>query len=166
MKTGINTYKFVPGREKYMPASCDHLKPAYFRMRKKHIACIILLLVGSVFFHSCDSRLDIAPINILTEEQIFQNESAIDAYMVSLYNALPIEDFLFFAGGTGNRLAHNTDEVIHHFNDERNGIGDGTWTQWWGYNHVRNVNDLMEKLPNSVLGETRKRQILGEDRKS
>jgi hypothetical protein len=129
-------------------------------MKQKWINLMIISLLG--FFNSCDDRLDIAPLNILTEEQVFQNESAIDAYMVSLYNALPIEDFLFFAGGNGNRLAHNTDEVIHHFNDERNGIGDGTWTQWWGYNHVRNVNDLMEKLPNSVLGETKKRQILGE----
>lgn len=109
-----------------------------------------------------DNRLDIAPLNILTADQVLQNESAITAYMASLYNALPMEDHLFFAGGNGNRLANNTDEAISCFTDERNGIGDGTWTSWWGYSHVRNVNDLIEKLPQASLNEENKQRLLGE----
>ncbi|WP_169337997.1 RagB/SusD family nutrient uptake outer membrane protein [Proteiniphilum acetatigenes] len=151
----------MESRNKYIPASHDYIKPACFRKGKKPIACIILLLLGAGFFHSCDSRLDIAPINILTEEQIFQSESAIDAYMVSLYDRMQMED-LTFRTGAGNYLAHNTDEVMHHFTDEKSSIIDGTGTQWWGYDNVRNVNDLMEKLPNSILGETKRKQVLGE----
>ncbi len=161
MKTSINTCEFMESRNKYIPASHDYIKPACFRKGKKPIACIILLLLGAGFFHSCDSRLDIAPINILTEEQIFQSESAIDAYMVSLYDRMQMED-LTFRTGAGNYLAHNTDEVMHHFTDEKSSIIDGTGTQWWGYDNVRNVNDLMEKLPNSILGETKRKQVLGE----
>ncbi|WP_353197119.1 RagB/SusD family nutrient uptake outer membrane protein [Parapedobacter defluvii] len=129
----------------------------------KTIQLYISIILTACFTGGCnDNRLDIDPLNILTIDQVLQSESAINAYMASLYNALPMEDHLFFAGGSGNRLANNTDEAISCFNDERNGIGDGTWTQWWGYNHVRNVNDLMEHLPASSVGETAKQRLLGE----
>lgn len=129
----------------------------------KTIRIYASMIVSIGLLASCnDSRLDIEPLNILTLDQVLQSESAINAYMASLYNALPMEDHLFFAGGDGNRLGNNTDEAISCFNDERNGIGDGTWTQWWGYNHVRNVNDLMENLPSSAIGETAKQRLLGE----
>lgn len=127
---------------------------------KKLFFLIILCL--PVLMSCNDNRLDIAPLNILTAEQVLQNESAITAYMASLYNALPMEDHLFFAGGNGNRLANNTDEAISCFTDERNGIGNGTWTQWWGYNHVRNVNDLIEKLPEAALNDEKRQHLLGE----
>lgn len=160
MKTCINIYKLLRSRNKNKQVPSDHcLKTNYFRMKKEYMIIISLLGVG--FLYSCDSRLDIAPLNILTEEQIFQSESAIDAYMVSLYDRLPMEDFTFRTGA-GNYLAHNTDEVMHHFTDEKSSIIDGTGAQWWGYDNVRNVNDLMEKLPYSVLGETKRKQILGE----
>ncbi|MGK6350099.1 RagB/SusD family nutrient uptake outer membrane protein [Parapedobacter sp. DT-150] len=130
-------------------------------MKTIRIYISIALIIGITA--SCnDNRLDIAPLNILTLDQVLQSESAIDAYMASLYSALPMEDHLFFAGGGGNRLANNTDEALSCFGDERNGIGDGTWTQWWGYDHIRNVNDLMEHLPESSLGETTKQRLLGE----
>jgi hypothetical protein len=127
---------------------------------KNNLIFYITVLVG--FFYSCDKRLDIAPLNILTEAQVFQSESALDAYMVSLYNALPIEDFNYYVGGTGNFFANHTDEAINNPSKELNSIGNGTWTQWWGYSNVRNVNDLMTKLPKSVLGQTKKKQVLGE----
>lgn len=124
--------------------------------RLKYFA--IILVLG--LFNACHD-LSIAPENILNEEQVFENESAVEAYMVSLYDALPMEDHLMYVGG--NHLANRTDESISCIADERNGIGDGTWMPWWGYEHVRNVNDLIEKLPGaSTLGETKKQQILGE----
>lgn len=119
----------------------------------------VAIILALSLFNACHD-LSIAPENILTEEQVFESESAVEAYMVSLYDALPMEDHLMYVGG--NHLANRTDESISCIADERNGIGDGTWMPWWGYDHVRNVNDLIEKLPNSTLGETKKQQILGE----
>lgn len=119
-----------------------------------------LVLIFSIGFFSACTDLSIAPQNILTEEQVFQSESTLKAYMASLYNALPMEDHWFYVGG--NHLANRTDEAISCMVDEVNGIGDGTWMPWWGYNHVRNVNDLIEKLPDSALDESLKQQVLGE----
>lgn len=133
-------------------------------MKRNYLLFILVLpgLLSGALLSCNDNRLDIAPLNILTAEQVLQSESAINAYMASLYAALPMEDHLFFAGGNGNRLANNTDEAISCFTDERNGIGNGTWTQWWGYDHVRNVNDLIEKLPGAALNEEKKQRLLGE----
>lgn len=129
-------------------------------MKKRVNYLIIILLCGLFSNYGC-TDLSVAPQNILNEEQVFQSESAVEAYMVSLYDELPMEDHSWYVGG--NHLANRTDESVSAIADERNGIGDGTWMPWWGYEHVRNVNDLLEKLPEkSTLGETKKEQILGE----
>ncbi|GAA4306429.1 RagB/SusD family nutrient uptake outer membrane protein [Compostibacter hankyongensis] len=118
----------------------------------------ILLVIGIC---SCnDKRLDIPPLNILTADQVFKSESAVTAYMASLYNALPMEDFNFYP--VSNALSNNTDEAITSFGDERNGIGDGTWTPWWGYNNIRNVNDLLAKLPGSAVSDPVRKSLTGE----
>lgn len=128
-------------------------------MKTKRILLVTFLSLG--LLPACnDSRLDIEPLNILTLEQVFQSESALQAYIASLYNALPTEDHLLYVGG--NHLANHTDEAISCFTDERNGIGDGTLMPWWGYDHVRNVNDLIGNLPAAALGEEAKQQVLGE----
>lgn len=128
----------------------------------KKIILFIPTLLSGILFNSCsDKRLDIQPLNILTAEKVFQSESAITAYMASMYNALPIEDFNAYPVSTA--LSNNTDEAITSFGDERNGIGNGTWTQWWGYAQVRNVNDFMAKLPSSsAVNDNTKKILMGE----
>lgn len=128
---------------------------------KRIIPTIIICLSGMVLNSCSDKRLDIPPLNILTAGKVFQSESAITAYMASLYDALPIEDFNAYP--VSQALSNNTDEAITSFGDERNGIGDGTWTQWWGYRQIRNVNDFMAKLPSSeAVNDDTKKTLLGE----
>lgn len=129
---------------------------------KHTTTCLIIVAIWSLGLGtSCnDKRLDIPPLNILTADKVFQSESAITAYMASLYGALPMEDFNFYRVSTA--LSNNTDEAITCFGDERNGIGDGTWLPWWGYSNVRNVNDLMAKLPGSVVSDLTKKTLMGE----
>ncbi len=114
-----------------------------------------------MFNNSCnDKRLDILPLNILTSYQIFGSESGITAYMASLYAQLPIEDFTF--RGWGQDLANYTDESVASSSTEVNGIPDGTWLQWWGYAQIRNVNNLIEKLPTAKIADIKKKSLLGE----
>lgn len=128
---------------------------------KNKLNCLLVALLLGVGMISCDDkRLDIPPLNILTADEVFRSESAITAYMASLYNSLPMEDFNFFP--VSNALSNNTDEAITSFGDERNGIGDGTWTPWWGYNNVRNVNDLMARLPDAAVSDLTKKTLMGE----
>ena len=66
-----------------------------------------------LFCNGCnDDRLDIAPLNILTADQVFKSESAIDAFMSSLYAKMPIEDFYFYLRKPIFPIASSTDESI------------------------------------------------------
>lgn len=111
--------------------------------------------------NSCnDKQLDILPLNILTSDQIFQSASGIDAYMASLYSQLPAEDFLF--QGVSTNLCNQTDEAIAAYATQLATIADGTWYSWWGYNYIRNVNDLIDKLPIANINDEQRNILLGE----
>lgn len=130
-------------------------------MKITHIACMALF--GMCM--SCSNVLDIKPRNILSESEIFSSETGLEAYMASLYNLLPIEDFnlrptvLNYGDWT-----HFTDESMNLTNYDVGHMGNGTASNWWGYNLVRNVNNIIDKidlvdvapvLKNSTLGEAK-----------
>src|SRR5690554_6337247 len=110
---------------------------------KSKLLCLLTALSVFMVMNSCnDDKLDILPLNILTSEQIFQSEAGIEAYMASLYDQLPVEDFRF--RGWGQELANYTDESVTNSSTEVVGIPNGTQLPWWGYDHIRNVNELIE----------------------
>jgi hypothetical protein len=135
---------------------------------KKHTLYIFLL--STVFLFSCDKDLDVPPQNILQDQSLYTSESAINAYFATLYNDLPIEDFNFSRNGfntfpNGGACLHDfSDEAISNQTDNSNGIGDGTWLQYWNYGAVRNVNDFIAKLPSAGFPDDKKNQWLGEAR--
>lgn len=112
-----------------------------------------ILLVFSFLFMGACQDLDIPPTNILTDEDIY-NEAGIKAYMVGLYNHLPMDDFnvsqegdkggyynwnnivwpMLSTGETGNR--NNTGIYIPE---------KGYWSQ--GYQIIRQANTLIQNLP-------------------
>lgn len=133
---------------------------------------ITLLLV--VVLVSCDKQLDILPRNIITNDQVFSNESAIKAYMASLYTSLPIEDFNFSANNgfnswsSGVTPAHASGEALSC--EPRGDVGDGNWWNWWmganntndAYATIRNVNSFIANIPEANLTEQNKKLYLGE----
>jgi hypothetical protein len=123
---------------------------------KTKLLNVLLALLFSGLMNSCnDKRLDIKPLDILSDEQVFASEAAITAYMASLYNAMPMEDFNF--GG----FASNTDEAGIGMT-LANSVRGGTSTQWWGYANVRNVNSFLEKLPTAKISDALKNSLTGE----
>ena len=95
----------------------------------------------SLFIISCNS-LDIPPINIVTDEDIFGDNSGMEAYMSALYNNLPMDGFGNEKGGndfwSGEALTCPAD-----FKNDYN----GTSYRWWGYGAIRDVNYLIQELP-------------------
>lgn len=132
--------------------------------------CIYILLLALLY--SCDDFLDLPPLNKVTENDVFESEAGINAYLVTLYNHLPIEDFNY--GGEsgfnnwvagGFQTAISCDEAIHaEWPHEIYGPkGDGMWFGWWAYDNVRNVNTLIEKLNNStIFTGDKKKELLAE----
>lgn len=109
----------------------------------------ILLLALMVPFASCKKNLDVPPLNIITDKDVFGSVSGIDAYMSRIYLQMPIEDFkyqsttgfkAFFAGSA----SANTGEAISR------DVGNSTETfNYWAdaYALVRDCNYFMETLP-------------------
>jgi len=137
----------------------------------KRIIYIVLAFIA-VTFSSCDSFLDLPPLNKITEDPVFGSEAGIEAYMATLYNRLPIEDFNYGSeSGFNNWVAGSfvpaisCDEAIHcEWPHEIMGPNNnGMWNQWWAYDNVRNVNTLIQKLKESKLFlEPRKTELLAE----
>lgn len=127
-------------------------------MKNKKIYMISVLLFA-LMISSCEKRLDIAPLNILTADQVFSSESAMTAYMATLYRYMLTESFEF---ETVDHPSNCTDEAINCGADQVNNVGSGTNDGWWHYDYVRYVNDLIERLPSSPLPSTLKDKILGE----
>ncbi|MDL2221789.1 RagB/SusD family nutrient uptake outer membrane protein [Parabacteroides sp. OttesenSCG-928-N08] len=115
----------------------------------KLLVCLCWVLMGI----SCQNFLDVAPINIVTDDAIFQSESGVKAYLTTLYADLPIEDFRYGQRGFnpdgkgGARLAHLTGEAMSSTGDDISTIGDGTWWGLWDFGKVRRVNYLLQTLP-------------------
>lgn len=94
-------------------------------------------------FLGCND-LNVPPINIVKDSDIFQGKAGMDAYMSLLYKGLPWEDFTryqkegcdFWSG-----------EALTCTGDFKNDYA-GTNFRWWGYKEVRDVNYLIQELPN------------------
>ncbi len=140
---------------------------------KKSFIYIIILALSFINF-SCDSDyLNEPPLNVITGDQIFSSEQGIDAYMVALYNQLPIEDFNYAAHSGFNNfpskdfLALSTDEMssTYFIKDANSQIEDGTGLGWYagGYSAIRNTIDFITKLENSdAITEARKSELVAE----
>ncbi len=115
---------------------------------------IILSILGSVYFSSCVD-LDITPKNVVSDDDLFTNESGMDVYMARLYSYMPIEDFKYMAewgyeyngwlgatGIEGTGEAVNRDGISTSFTSER--------TPYWSkaFETLRETNHLIETLPN------------------
>jgi starch-binding outer membrane protein, SusD/RagB family len=126
---------------------------------KKKLLYIIVAILSGCLLNSCEKKLDIAPLNILTAEQVFASEDAVVAYLASLYSNMQKEDFGFT---TASYLGNCTDEAITNNGNQVLNIGDGTNCGWWSYSNVRYVNDLLVKLPAATISVVSKTTITGE----
>ncbi|MBN8858530.1 MAG: RagB/SusD family nutrient uptake outer membrane protein [Sphingobacteriales bacterium] len=138
-------------------------------MKRIHIymPVLVLTLALPLSFTSCKKVLDVQPENILQDETVFSDESAVNIYLATLYYDLPIEDFTYIVQNgfdkSGTCFLEQLDgEAILNIADDKNSIGDGTWVSWWNYTVVRNVNHFMDQIEKSSFSEQQKNEWMGE----
>ena len=129
---------------------------------KSKLILFLTMLSFLMLNNSCDDKLDIPPLNILTSDQAFASSSGVLAYLVSLYDVMPTDDHRFTAADA--LIINSTDEALGLTWRGYTSIPDGTWTylDWWGYSYVRNVNDFIAKMPNANVPDADKAIITGE----
>src|SRR5699024_4531099 len=110
----------------------------------------IIFFILLCFFFSC-SKLDIPPMNIVQDKEIFTNEGGINAYMARLYSEMPIEDFRYnSSGGFNNFYIKNPFEAISGEALSRYQLGASPETaSYWSsaYKLIREINYFIETLP-------------------
>ncbi|MDR1331234.1 MAG: RagB/SusD family nutrient uptake outer membrane protein [Tannerella sp.] len=93
--------------------------------------------------------LDVPPINIVGDQDVFTSESGITAYIARLYRDLPIEDFMTNAGGMRSNpegsAQEYTDESLNP-NPRRSNLS-GTDFNYYDYAPVRNMNYFLQEFP-------------------
>lgn len=129
----------------------------------------IYILIFSLFTLAGCRKLDIPPVNILKDEDVFSTDDGVAAYMVPIYANLPIEDFKYnFSSGFNQfppfpALGLFTAEMLQADYVFKGAIEHGSFG-YWPYGDIRKINYLLKTLPenasnfsaeqvNSYLGE-------------
>jgi hypothetical protein len=109
--------------------------------------------------------LDISPKTVLVREDIF-NDAGIKAYLVGMYNNLPMEDFKYdsndgyFASLNNNSFACSTGEMVHANGMSFRRHRTGYWAD--GFKIIRQANALILDLPAYVGQLTGAESAIGE----
>ena len=117
---------------------------------------INIIWLGSILatLMACNT-LDVPPINIVSDQDVFTSESGITAYMARLYYELPIEDFSYnnnsgnppqygFRRNPENNLQDYTFESMKC--DPRRSNLSGDDFIYWDYAPVRNMNYFLQEF--------------------
>ncbi|HZE86287.1 MAG TPA: RagB/SusD family nutrient uptake outer membrane protein, partial [Puia sp.] len=114
----------------------------------------IFVILAAFILSSCH-KLDTPPVGVISNENVFTNANAIQAYMADMYTLLPMEDFVYepnsgFLIGNGGRWQnfYHTDaidgEMVGPYgqtSDAAQGFG------FWPYDKIRVINVLINTLP-------------------
>jgi hypothetical protein len=142
-------------------------------MRKISSYIFIVALVATTVT-SCKKFLDVQPLDRVPAEQILLDPNGIKVLLANLYSRMPVEDFKYFPsqGFNYHRTASQSNYVepgfgTTYFTDEAtlsqgSGVGP-TGEGYWGYDGIRQTNQLLEQLPTvTTLTTAQKAALIAE----
>lgn len=113
------------------------------------------VIVAGLVMSACSDFLEVEPKDRLSAASLLSSDEGIEAYMASMYDRLPIEDFRFdyregfnFGGNTGGMISANTTpDVIH--SEWGDHAGEPNRFNYWeaGYRYIRDINNLKDAIP-------------------
>ncbi|GAA4315190.1 RagB/SusD family nutrient uptake outer membrane protein [Compostibacter hankyongensis] len=117
----------------------------------KIIKSISVLFACGMLFTACSKKLNVPPMNIISDNDIFNSANGITAYMARMYSQMPVEDFKFSTDQGYN--SWNYIKCLATFSGEGQnknvtGLTNGN-TGYWGdaYTLIRETNYFMTTLP-------------------
>ena len=131
----------------------EHQKKIIMNVSKK--IKYISLILTVIIVGSCH-KLDVPPLNIISESQVFSTANGVQAYLANMYTFLPMEDFVYepdkgFLTGDGGRWQnfYQMDAIDGEMAGPYGGVGDAAQGfGLWPYDRIRNINILIYDLPN------------------
>jgi len=118
----------------------------------KHKIYISIITILAVLLQPSCKDLDIDPLNVIQDKDVFATEAGIKGYLATIYRALPIEDFYYRQEGSGfNRQWEHfyhpgalCGELVGPYGSTYDGAGG---FGYWPYGDIRTVNYFIENLP-------------------
>ncbi|TDW96914.1 RagB/SusD family nutrient uptake outer membrane protein [Dinghuibacter silviterrae] len=113
-----------------------------------------ITILAAYILASCH-KLNVPPLNIISEDQVFSSANGVEAYLANIYTFLPMEDFVYepnggFMTGNGGRWQcfYHTDAIDGEMAGPFGGTGDAaTGFGFWPYDRIRVINILINDLP-------------------
>ena len=110
-------------------------------MHMKKIAYILIPVLACCVFTGCDDLLDAVPKDKMSPDTFFKSEKELKAFSMNMYGMLPGAGSLFMEDADNYIQMGLTDEIKGTRQIEPSGNG-------WSWGALRNVNTLIEYLPN------------------
>jgi hypothetical protein len=107
----------------------------------KKIAYFLLPILAGFAFTGCDDMLDAVPQDRMSPESFFKTEKELQAFGMNLYGMLPGGSDLFMEDADTYMQMGLVDEIKGNRQTPPSGGG-------WSWGALRNVNTLLEYLPN------------------
>lgn len=146
---------------------------------KKYFLSILIIASSLV---SCSDVLDKTPLDIISDEAVWNDEALIEAYLVQCYYHMSYfgnesvgtgwQGDSYFPGFVINHVSDECLSLWRDWGDAMAGynykfgglkIGGGL-LEWWGYEPIRKINEFIEKVPNSPLSQELKDTRVAEAR--
>ncbi|MBD8390472.1 RagB/SusD family nutrient uptake outer membrane protein [Dysgonomonas sp. BGC7] len=133
---------------------------------KNHIAIVLFAFI--TLFSGCSDFLDTNPRDTIDEDKLWSDPASIKAYLARLYSGMEVESFEYEMSAQAAYPSTWTDEAIRSYtwgstNDQ---FFPNNLTSWWntnkGYFEIRDVNDMIKKVPNGNLRAEEKELYLAE----
>jgi starch-binding outer membrane protein, SusD/RagB family len=126
----------------------------------KNIKYSIIFILG---LFSCQDVLDRSPLDKISQDQVWNNEVMVQAYITNLYSRFP-----FFAFEPNNWYSW-TDEGTQSTGNSNN-VTRGLVSKssemhaYWDYGYIRDLNIFLENIVTAGIPEALKKQLEGEVR--
>ncbi len=128
-------------------------------MKNKIFIIVLIALISGTY--SCEDVLNRAPLDKISDNDVWQDESLMKGYVIDLYSRFPSfayqDYFLYCDEGTGS--GGNSNAVTMGTMSKSNVPAN---LQYWDYEYIRDINVFLEKATDSPLQEDVKNQLLGE----
>lgn len=129
----------------------------------KSIKYILFLFL--ILLQSCEDILDRAPLDKISEKDVWNNEAMVKAYVTNLYSRIPFNDALLSYNDWYSWCDEGT-TAIGNFNNIAQGTVSKTseGASYWDYSYIRDCNVFLEKMAASAISQSVKTQLEGEVR--
>lgn len=144
-------------------------------MKEFKYISIILITALTVFGSGCSDVLDLEPKDKISGQRLFEDPAGVKQYMANLYYQLPIEDFNYspYVGFGFNVSANENANTAGIIMDTYTLDGaHSSWVitvqpdefHWWteGYELNRDVNLLIDEIPNLDVTDDERKLLVGE----